>query len=97
MADCIEASHGATLLNMRTTLTLDDDVVALLKREQTRTRKPFKQLVNEALRASLTRPAPPKRRAAPYRIRPVSLGRCLVGSLDNVAEVLAIAEGEAYR
>lgn len=82
---------------MRTTLTLDGDVVALLKREQARTRKPLKQLVNDALREGLSRKAEPKRARTPYRTPTVDLGPCLVPSLDNVAEVLAIAEGEAYR
>ncbi len=35
--------------------------------------------------------------AEPYRIRPISAGRCYFDSLDNVAEVLAAAEGEGYR
>jgi hypothetical protein len=39
---------------------------------------------------------PPKRRAT-YHTRAVSLGRCLVGSLDVVSEALAVAEGEAFR
>jgi hypothetical protein len=82
---------------MRTTLTLDDDVAALLKREQARSKKPFRQVVNEALRSGLTQRAGPRARRAPYRTESVSLGRCFVASLDNVADILAIAEGEAYR
>jgi len=31
------------------------------------------------------------------RTRPLPLGRRLAGSIDNVGEVLAIAEGEDYR
>jgi len=38
---------------MRTTLTLDPDVVALLEKEAHRTRKPFKQVVNQAVRRGL--------------------------------------------
>jgi predicted transcriptional regulator len=38
---------------MRTTLTLDDDVAAHLQRLARETGRPFKQLVNEALRAGL--------------------------------------------
>ena len=34
--------------------------------------------------------------AKPYRIRPISVGRCHFENLDNVAEVLAAAEGEDY-
>lgn len=82
---------------MRTTLSLDDDVAALLRRAQARTKKPLKQLVNEALRTGLTQAAKPARRAAPYRTEPVDLGRCLVGNIDSIAAVLAAAEGEAHR
>lgn len=82
---------------MRTTLTLDDDVVALLRREQARSKKPFKQLVNDALRSGLTRAPSPRRRAPQYQTEAVSLGRCFLPSLDNIAQVLAIAEGENHR
>jgi hypothetical protein len=40
---------------MRTTLTIDPDVEKLLEAETQRSRKPFKQVVNEALRRGLTR------------------------------------------
>jgi len=53
--------------------------------------------VNEALRIGLTRATVRKRPVTPYRTRPVDLGRCLVGSLDDVAEVLAVAEGEGFK
>jgi len=42
---------------MRTTLTIDPDVGKLLEQEAQRSRKPFKQVVNEALRRGLTRVA----------------------------------------
>ena len=32
-----------------------------------------------------------------YQTRSVDLGRCLIGSIDDTAEVLAIAEGEDFR
>ena len=40
---------------MRTTLTIDPDVASLLEQEVQRSRKPLKQVVNEALRSGLTR------------------------------------------
>jgi hypothetical protein len=79
---------------VRTTLTLDDDVAAKLK--SAAKRRPFKVVVNEALRAGLTaleKRVPPRR---PYRTRGFDLGPSLVGSLDNVEEVLARAEGEPH-
>lgn len=81
---------------MRTTLTLDDDVAAVLNRLRRMRKVSLKQLVNEALRAGLQQLSGPKRRKKPYRTPAVSAGRCLVGSLDDVADVLAVAEGEDY-
>ena len=46
-------------VTMRTTLTLDPDVGKLLEQEVQRSRRPMKQVVNEALRRGLTRPATP--------------------------------------
>ena len=80
---------------MRTTLSLDDDVAAMLHTAQKRLKKPFKQLVNDALRAGLEQQRRPARRGPHFRTDSVKLGRCLVGDIDDVAEVLAVAEGES--
>jgi hypothetical protein len=53
---------------MRTTLTLDPDVARMLQEETHRLRKPFKQVVNDALRRGLS-PGPGRRRTR-YRVRP---------------------------
>jgi len=81
---------------MRTTRTLDEDAAALLRRARQSRRATLKEVVNEALRQGLrqmTAPAPP---SAPYRTGTVSLGRCLVGDLNDVSEVVAVAEGENF-
>jgi hypothetical protein len=54
---------------MRTTLTLDPDVSRMLEEEVHRVQKPFKQVVNDAIRRGL---APGHARAVPgrYRVRP---------------------------
>ena len=58
----------------------------------------LKAVVNDALRQGLARmAAPPAAPRRPFRTRALSLGRCLVGNLDNVAEVLAIAEAERFK
>ncbi len=54
---------------MRTTLTLDPDVARLLEEEVHRQRKPFKQIVNEAIRRGLAARRP-GRRGKRYRVRP---------------------------
>jgi len=80
---------------MRTTLSLDDDVTVMLQAAQKKQKKPFKQVVNDALRAGLEQQRRPKRPTARFRTASAKLGRCLVGDIDDVAEVLAIAEGES--
>ncbi len=52
---------------MRTTLTLDPDVVRLLDQEMHRVRKPMKQVINEALRRGLTAAARVQQKR--YRVR----------------------------
>jgi len=59
---------------MRTTLTLDEDVAAKLTEEARRTGRPFKRVVNEALRTGLAAKAnagalPPFRIAAKQTFR----------------------------
>ena len=82
---------------MRTTLTLDADVAALLRRMQQTHALSFKVIVNEALRQGLRQMATPSGPSVRYRTPTVDLGRCLTGSLDDVAEVLAVAEREWFR
>ena len=50
---------------MRTTVTLDDDVQRLLKEAAHHSGRPFKQVLNDAVRAGLRAPA----RGAPPRFR----------------------------
>ena len=81
---------------MRTTLTLDEDVAALLKRITAKEKGSFKEVVNQALRRGLTAiTAEPPR--TPFHTTGFDLGPSLVGSLDNVEEVLARVEGEHHK
>jgi len=82
---------------MRTTVTLDDDVAARLSRLQKAQKKSFKEVLNQALREGLKQMTSSRRRRKQYETQPADLGRCLVGNLDDVAEALAIAEGESFQ
>ena len=82
---------------MRTTLTIDADVAAELERLRRARNKKFKDLVNEALRRGLRELTAPPKKKKPFQTRSMNLGRCLIDNLDNIAEVLAIAEGEDFR
>jgi hypothetical protein len=76
---------------MRTTLSLDDDVAALLEQVRKATDATFKDVVNAALREGLARLSSPAERQ-PFHTQPVDLGNCYCPNLDNVWEVLDEAE-----
>jgi hypothetical protein len=40
--------------------------------------------------------APPRKRGV-FRTRSVDLGSCRAANVDNVADVLAVAEGESFK
>lgn len=80
---------------MRTTLTLAEDVAALLGRVRRATAGSLKSVVNEALRRGLATMLADDEPTEPFRTRAVALEPC-VPDVDDVAEVLARAEGEAY-
>lgn len=80
---------------MRTTLTLDKDVAAMLERLRKSRGGKLKDIVNEALRQGLKQTAAPPRRRRDFRTESADLGACRFGNVDNVAEILAVVEGEA--
>lgn len=82
----------ANLSRMRTTLTLDDDIANLLKKEARRSGEPFKQVVNRFLRRGLI--AAKKPMPKPFRVKPINLG---VPDFDKVEELLEYLEGPDYR
>lgn len=82
---------------MRTTLTLEDDVAAALEKLRKSRRQSLKSLVNEALREGLRRMSPRNKKRAPFRTGTADLGRCLLVNVDNVTEVLALAEAESFK
>jgi predicted transcriptional regulator len=82
--------------NMRSTLTLDEDVAAKLKSLARRTGRSFKQVVNETLRQGLIEPRKPTR--SPFAVKVRDLGPLSAGvSLDNIGELLEHIEGPAHR
>ncbi|GAB4109547.1 MAG: hypothetical protein Kow001_09740 [Acidobacteriota bacterium] len=79
---------------MRTTISLDDDVTARLK--QMRKGRSFKELLNTVLRAGLDRLGQGVEIGTPYSIQPVE-GKPRRTDLDNVAELIAETESDAYK
>ena len=82
---------------MRTTITLEDDVAASLKRLGKRRGLKFKDLVNDVLREGIKSMTTPAKKRTVFHTRAVNLGSCRVANIDNVAEVLAVAEGESFK
>lgn len=74
---------------MRTTVTLDPDVEALVRRVMREREASFKDVVNDAIRAGLG----PKEAAGPYRPEPRSLGRPAV-PLTKALQIAADLEDD---
>jgi hypothetical protein len=81
---------------MRTTLTLDEDVLAKLNKEMRRSGKSFKETVNEFLRIGLNA----RRELAnvePFKVRARSMEMRPGLSGDKVADLLEESEGPSHR
>lgn len=81
------------LASMNMTLKFDDDVAATLGRVREKQNLSLKGAVNEALRRGLREMEEGEGTRKRYATAPLSLGGCLIGNLDDVAEALAVAEG----
>lgn len=82
---------------MRTTLTLDDDVAAKLRAEARQSGRPFREVVNEALRRGMAdrRPRAPRE---PFRVVARDLGALRPGlGLDSIGDLIEQTEGPQHR
>ena len=82
---------------MRTTLTLDPDVAAMLERVREATGLGLKEAVNEAMRRGLAQFEKGTQARRPFRTRTLDLGECLIGDVDDVSAAIAYGEGEGHR
>ena len=80
---------------MRTTLTIDDDLAGLLKRQARELGVPFKEAVNRAIRSGLGEAARPRRGAVPKTI-PHSFVFRLGIDLDKLNQLTDQLESEAF-
>lgn len=79
----------------RTTLTLDDDVAAGLRRAARSSGRPFRAVVNDALRTGLE--AQQARPPAPFRIAASDLGLRAGMEVDAISELIDRVEGPEHR
>jgi hypothetical protein len=80
---------------MRTTLTIDDDLAALLKQRARELGVPFKEMVNRSIRAGLGEAARSHRGRAP-RTLPHSFGFRPGVDLDKLGQLADELEAEAF-
>ena len=81
---------------MRTTLSIDSDVLERARALAAKLGTPFKTVVNRALRAGLDCVEKPDEQR-PYKTEPRPMGLKPGRSLDNIQELLAQVEGENSR
>jgi len=80
--------------NMRTTLTLDDDIGARLEALARDGRRPFKDIVNETLRRGLETRAP---RAKAFKVKARPLGLKPGVQIDDIGELIEQIDGAAHK
>jgi hypothetical protein len=77
-------------------LTLDADVASKARQSASKLGKPFREVINDALRIGLDQLLKPPT-AKPYRTQPRPMGLRQGFSYDNVAELIARTEGEDHQ
>jgi hypothetical protein len=77
---------------VRNTLTLDDDVVALLKQEMRKSGRAFKQVVNDTLRIGLTGAKQPERKR--FVVKAKNLG---LPTFEKTEDYIEFLEGPNHR
>lgn len=78
---------------MRTTLTLDEDVAQRTKELAMKLKKPFKVVLNEALRKGLVQFEKPLK-SRQYRTNPHVMGLREGFSIDNIQDLLSQIDDE---
>jgi hypothetical protein len=81
---------------MRTTLSIDADVIERARALAAKLRRPFRTTVKEALRAGLDQ-VEQCAKQRPYKTEPHAMGLRSGRTIDNVQELLAQIEGEDSR
>lgn len=83
----------AMMSDMRTTLTLQDDLARELREKAHREGVPFKEIVNRAIRAGLSQTDRP-RKMKPYKCKAYSLGYPPRAEIDHALELADRLESE---
>ena len=79
---------------MRTTLTIDDDLAGILRRRSRELDKPFKEVVNIALRKGLSENLEARKHSVV--VRPHDFGSCRGVDMDRLNQLVDEVEVEDY-
>jgi hypothetical protein len=82
---------------MRTTITIDDDIAAEIARIRRNEGLGLKDVINDLLREGARAKRPPVKKRKPFRTEPIANVTPLLANFDNIAEVIALVEGEFYK
>jgi len=80
---------------MRTTISIDDDVMERVHAVANKLGAPFKTIINEALRNVLDQVEQPTKQSI-YKTKPHKMGLRAGHNIDNIQELLAQIEGEDH-
>jgi len=83
-------------VSIRTTVTLDEDVLERVKRESLARGTSFRETLNELLRAALLNAQASQRRTR-FRIKPAHMGYRPALNYDDVESLLEFGEGDQHR
>ncbi len=81
---------------MRTTISIDNDVIERARAVSEKMGVPFKTVVNEALRSGLDQLEQPVKYRS-YKTKPHKMSLKVGRNIDNIGELLAQIEGEDHR
>ena len=84
------------MTSMRTTLTIDSDVLDRTRELALETERSFRLVLNDALRAGLNAMAIPAK-GKPYRTRPRKMGLKPGMDINRIQELIALTDGEDAR
>jgi hypothetical protein len=82
-------------MSIRTTVTLDEDVLERVKQESRSRGASFKTTLNDLLRVALAEK--PKARRKPFKVRPMSLGYRPDINFDKIEALIEHLEGPWHR
>jgi hypothetical protein len=82
-------------MKTRTTVTFDPDVAAEIERLRRERRSGLKEVLNDLIRRGLRDEKEPAKKK-PFRTKTFSMGPALI-DIDNVAEALAILDGDDFK